>query len=228
MNSYLLHGENHPESRKKLSEIIDQAKGQAWEVIKVEGLKDKVDPSLLSRSQSILGGGQYFVIENYFSGARKAPQTVKELFTNLDSTVAFIFWESKSIPYQTARALEKYLSVIEYKIPKTLFNFLNSFSPGNTESALKSLQYAKRENPPDMLLIMLSRQVRMLYLALVDPKGLKVPDWQKRNLVLQSKKFTPAQLLYLHHQLLELDRKNKKSQLPEDLGSSLDLLVTSL
>lgn len=225
MQSYLLHGENHPESRKRLLELVKEAKATAWEIVKFDAKKEKLDLNILSRSQSILGTGQYFVIENYFSGNKKALQTIKEIFTKKDNSAAFLFWESKSV---SAKALEKYIKVAEYKIPKTLFTFLASFSPGNAKTTLKLLQKAKGENPPDMLLVMLSRQIRLLYCLLVDPENIDLPEWQRRNLEAQAKKFKPKQLLGLHRELLELDRKNKKSQLPEDLGASLDLLAASL
>lgn len=228
MDSHLLHGENHPESRKRLTELVNVAQSQAWEIIRVDGQKgEKLDLNVLSRSQSMLGMGQFVVVENYFTHNKKGLQEVKELFKGL-TNVSFVFWEQKTIAPQTVKALEKYLKVTEYKIPKVLFNFLNSFTPGNAKNALMILQKAKSENSPDMLLVMLSRQIRLLYCLSTDPEGLRMADWQKRNLQTQLKGFTAERLLTLHHEILVLDRKNKKSQLPEDLASSLDLLVASL
>lgn len=228
MNSYLLHGENLPESRKMFLSLIREARAEGLEILRANKKEEKLDLNVLSRTQSMLGLAQLVVVENFFANNRTALQQIKELFGKLDGSVKFIFWESKSVSPQTAKALEKILRVQEYKIPKNLFTFLNSVTPRNSKTALKLLQNAKTQNPPDVLVIMLARQVRILYCLLTDPKGIKLPDWQKRNLEVQAKKFTPEQLLTLHHDLLELDRKNKKSQLPEDLGSSLDLLVASL
>lgn len=229
MPSYLLHGENHPESRKRLSELVSQAEEKGWEIIRVDGQKEeKIDLNLLSHTSFMFGLGRCLVVENLFSFNKKALQTVKELLANPDSGTSFIFWEPKIIAWQTTQALAEYLKIEEYKIPKALFKFLESIAPGNAEYALKLLQNAKRQNSADMLLIMLARQIRLLYCLLVDDKNLKLADWQKRNLGQQAKKFTPRQLLDLHHRLLELDRKNKKSQLPEDLSASLDLLVANL
>lgn len=229
MNSYLLHGENHPESRRKLSLLISQAEAQGWEIIRIDAQKeDKIDLNLLSHTTSMFGSGNFLVVENYFSNNKKAGQLIKELLDKPDSETAFLFWEAKTIVPQTVRSLAKYLQVEEFKIPKILFNFLSSFSTGNANNSIRLLQKAMKENSPDMLLIMLSRQVRLLYCALVDPNNLKLPDWQKRNLEQQAKSFTPSQLLKIHNQLLKLDRKNKRSQLPENLEASLDLLIASI
>lgn len=228
MNSYLLHGENHPESRRKLSLLISQAEAQGWEIVRLDGSEDKIDLNSISGTASMFGSGNFIVVENYFLNNKKAVQLVKELLNKPNPQTALLFWESKTIAPQTVRSFAKYLQIEEFKIPKILFNFLDSFSPGNAINSLRLLQKTLRENSPDMLVIMLSRQIRLLYCALVDPKNLKLPDWQKRNLEQQAKKFTPGQLLKIHKQLLELDRKNKRSQLPENLEASLDLLVASI
>ncbi|TSC90423.1 MAG: Uncharacterized protein G01um10145_95 [Microgenomates group bacterium Gr01-1014_5] len=228
MNSYLLHGENHPESRKKLSLLISQAETQGWEIVRLDGPEDKIDLNTISGTASMFGSGNFLVVENYFSNNKKAVQLVKELLDKPNPQTAFLFWESKTLAPQTARSLAKYLQIEEFKIPKILFNFLDSFIPGNAKHSLRLLQKAKRENSPDMLVIMLSRQIRLLYCLLTDSKNLKLPDWQKRNLEKQAKNFTSDKLLRIHKQLLELDRKNKRSQLPENLEASLDLLVAYL
>ncbi|OGY10592.1 MAG: hypothetical protein A3F61_03835 [Candidatus Blackburnbacteria bacterium RIFCSPHIGHO2_12_FULL_41_13b] len=228
MKSYLLHGENHPESRKKLSLLISQAETQGWEIVRLDGLGDKIDLNTISGTASMFGSGNFLVVENYFSNNKKAVQLVKELLDKPNPQTVFLFWESKTIAPQTLRSLAKYLQTEEFKIPKILFNFLDSFSPGNAKHSLMLLQKTLKENSPDMLVIMLSRQIRLLYCLLVDSKNLKLADWQKRNLEQQAKNFTPGQLLRIHNQLLELDRKNKRSQLPENLGASLDLLVASI
>lgn len=228
MNSYLLHGENHPESRKKLSLLISQAESQGWEIIRINGSEDKIDLNILTHTASMFGSGNFLVVENYFSNNKKAGQLVKELLDKPNPQTAFLFWEPKMIAPQTVRSLVKCLQIEEFKIPKILFNFLGSIRAGNTNNSLRLLQKALRENSPDMLVIMLSRQIRLLYCALVDPKNLKLPDWQKRNLEQQAKSFTPSNLLRIHNQLLVIDRKNKRSQLPENLEASLDLLISSL
>lgn len=229
MNSYLLHGENHPESRKKLSLLVEEAKSRAWEVIEVNGQKGaSIDLGLFSGNLMMFGAGRCLVVENFFSNNKKALQTVKELLSNKDDQLIFIFWEAKAISPAIVRPLAKYLRIEEFKISKALFNFLNSVSPGSSRNALSLLQKVKKESPPDMLLVLLARQIRLMYCLFNDPGGLRLPDWQRKNLEKQAKEFSPEKLLLLHAQLLELDRKNKRSQLPEDLQSSLELLIASV
>ena len=66
MKNYILHGENRVESRKKLSELIREAKGKGWEVTKVDGTSLTRGGLLThSRSQSLLSTGQLLVIYNF-------------------------------------------------------------------------------------------------------------------------------------------------------------------
>ncbi|MBI4033181.1 MAG: hypothetical protein HY377_01575 [Candidatus Blackburnbacteria bacterium] len=75
---------------------------------------------------------------------------------------------------------------------------------------------------------MLARQARLLIWAKLDPKTLKVAPWQRSRLLEQAKKWDRDKLLAFHSELLNLDRANKRSRLPEDLSSSLDLLIASI
>lgn len=87
---------------------------------------------------------------------------------------------------------------------------------------------AKDRDEAEFLLIMMARQVRLIIWAKEDLDTLKLPPWMKNNLSHQAEKWSLEQLLDFHSKLLELDRENKHSRLPENLEASLELLVAGL
>lgn len=227
MRSYILHGENRVESRRKLSEIIREAKGKGLEVVKIDGASmTKGELLTHSRSQTLLSTAQLLIIENFFKNNKKAAQQILEI--PQDENITLIFWEGKQLTPTTVRKLQVKFTVQEFKIPVAVFKFLDSLAPNNARVSLKLLQEAKNRDEAEFLLIMMARQVRLLIWAKEDTDTLKVPPWMEHNLAQQADKFTSSQLRVFHGKLLELDRDNKHSRLPENLEASLELLVAGL
>jgi hypothetical protein len=84
------------------------------------------------------------------------------------------------------------------------------------------------QDSQEFLFIMLGRHIRQLIWIKEDPQTFKGADWQKGKLSAQASKYTKDQLRNLHSKLLEIDRQSKKSQLPEGMAASLEVLVASL
>lgn len=228
MRNYVLHGENQPESRRKLLEIVHKLESEGWEAHSVDWHNiDKAGLLNLCRSQSLISLGIVVAVENFFTGNKKAVEVIKELLKNKSDTI-LIFWEGKVISPATLRSLKDSFVVQEFKIPAHIFKFLSSLIPGNARGSLKLMSEVVKKDSVDFLFVMLARHIKLLIWAKLDPESLLVPSWQKGNLTQQASQFTSGELMDLHSRLLEIDRRNKKSQLPEDLRASLDLLVASL
>lgn len=227
LNGYIVHGENRVESRKKLSEIIREAKSKGWEVTRIDGTSlTKGELLTHARSQTLLSTGQLLVIENFFKNNKKAAEDVLQI--PQDDTIVLVFWEGKQLTPAAVKKLQSKFTVQEFKIPVAVFKFLDSLAPNNARASLKLLAEAKNRDEAEFLLIMMARQVRLLIWAKEDVDTLKVPPWMKHNLTRQAEKFTSSELRALHNKLLELDRDNKHSRLPENLDASLELLVAGL
>lgn len=228
MKNYVLHGENQPESRRKLSDILRELENEGWETQSVDWHNvDKSELLSLCRSQSLISSGIVVAVENFFTGNKKATETIKELLKNKGDTT-LVFWEGKVISPTALRNLKDSFTVQEFKIPVYIFKFLSSLIPGNASGSLKLMNEVVKKDSADFLFVMLARHIKLLIWAKLDPESLLVQSWQKGDLVKQASKFRNEALLELHSSLLEIDRHNKKSQLPEDLRASLDLLVASL
>lgn len=227
MKNVVLHGDNQVESRKRLSLLISQARKKGIEIVKVDGeTAVKGDFMLLSRSQSLLAEEMLVVSENFFSGNKKSLEITGEIVKNAGTV--FVFWEEKTLSPAILKKLPKDFEIEGFKIPSSVFKFLDSILPKNTREMLNFYHQALKQSTPEFLLIMAARQLRLLIWAKTEPETLKVQDWQKSRLRRQAEKFSIERLIELHGKLLELDRMNKRSQLPEDLSASLDLLVVGL
>lgn len=227
LNGYIVHGEDVVESRRKLSEIIREAKSKGWEVTRVDGTSLSRGELLThARSQTLLSTGQLLVVENFFKNNKKAAEEVLEIPQH--DAITLVFWEGKQLTPATAKKLQGKFTVQEFKIPVAVFKFLDSLAPNNAKASLKLLEQAKNHDEAEFFLIMMARQVRLLIWAKEDPETLKVAPWMKNNLTRQAEKFTSSELRALHNKLLELDRDNKHSRLPENLDASLELLVAGL
>lgn len=226
MKAKILHGENQVQSRKALSEVVRQAKKDGLEVTRLSG-EDLDKEKLLTavRSQALFGGDHLVVVEDFFATFKSASKTLKEI--PLDGA-QLVFWESKPLSKSSVSGLDRNFEILEFRIPVSVFKFLDSLAPNNVHIALKLLQQAVKDDSADFILLMIARQVRLLIWAKLDPKTLKVAPWQRSRIIEQAKKWDKDKLLSFHTELLNLDRANKRSRLPEDLSASLDLLVAGL
>lgn len=227
MNSYLLHGEDQEKSRNKLSELIQIAKSNNFNVSFVDNSSIKNDLKIFAKSRELFCDNDIIIFENFIVSNKNSLQLIKELFS-IKNLKQYIFWESKKVNLAKVKALQIMLNIIEFKFHKSLFTFLNSFSPKNKKDSIKLLIKAIEENSSEQLLIMLARQIRLLYLVRNKNETISLPSWQLSQLTSQSRKFSPSLLLKIHAQLLALDRKNKQSKLPEGLGASLELLMATI
>lgn len=225
MKSTILHGDNQVLSRKKFIVLTTLAKKENLELVRLDWNKaEDKDLHSLSLSQSLLANGVCVAVENFFTGNTKWA----EIIAGLDLTkTTFIFWENKALTPAIQKKLEFKFLVQEFPIPKTVFNFLDSLFTNNKNNIINLFEKARIGNPDEMLLVMMARQIRLLYWASIEPDTLTLPDWMKNKLILQGEIINKGRLVCLHSNLLELDRKAKKSQLPENLGSSLEILLAS-
>jgi DNA polymerase III delta subunit len=228
MESKVLHGDNQVESRRKFVSFLTEGKQKGFEIKQVDGRTvTKAQFLTLSRSQSLLGASLLLACENLFSDNKKGVEIASEAAKNKDAV--FIFWEGKKLPANQVKRLEKLFPVHEFKIPASTFRFLESLGKSHSKKAVLDLLHMSLKNSePEFIFTMLARQIRLLLWAKLDPDTLDVPSWQKEKFVAQAKNFSVENLVGLHAKLLDIDRQNKLSRLPEGLEASLELLAMEL
>ena len=139
---YLFHGDNQVASRKKLTDLIAQAKREKKEVIALNGLKVNLTQILSAlESSSLFDQEKLVVIENLFSRPKSKEKEVIIKYLKKKSVVPeMIFWEKKTIPGTTLRWLPKNWQIQLFKTSAIIFRFLDSLRPGNTKQMLTLLK----------------------------------------------------------------------------------------
>lgn len=223
MKPTILHGENIVASRQRLNSLIDKLKEKNYEIIRLD--EPKRDELILQmRSQGLFNEKKCIIVENFFGASTS--QVEAQIFVN--SHFAVVFWEKRQLTPATVKKLQPHVTLQEFKVPSTLFPLLDNVFPGNTKKLLSIYESGKTALETELIFAMLTRSIRMLLWAKLDPNSLNIPPWQRGKLIAQAGKFSELELLGLHTKLLEIDRAAKTSKLPEDLSSSLELLFASL
>lgn len=224
----ILHGDDIVTSRKVLNQEISQAKDKDSEIVRLNGKKltlNELQQAL--ESKSLFFSERLTVIENLLSSPLGKEKTSiisylkKNFFANL------ILFEEKEIKKISGF---KKATIQLFKLPPTIFQFLDSLTPGNGERSLTLLNICLRQSSAEMVFYMLARQVKFLIMAVdLGRKGLVgLHPFQQEKIARQAKKFTFSQLLFLHRKLLQIDWEQKTGRASMPLSSQLDLLIASL
>ncbi len=178
-------------------------------------------------STDLFGKPRVLTTENFFTGSKskEKDQLVKKI--NSFKNAIMVSWETKEVSKTESAKLGKEVSISNFKLPNLLFKFLDTLSPQNKKQNLFALQQLKQTVDEQFIFLMIVRQVRLLLLAHGGETD-KIAPWQKSKLVNQARSFGQDKLIALYKQLLNLDIKQKTSQLGLSLGSELDLLVSGL
>lgn len=225
----ILYGDNILASRKRLNELIDQAKSKGWDIAKFDGVLATLSQLReTTESKNLFGNRCLPIIERFFSSLSSKRKTEISEYLKTENPQAII-WEDKTIdgrslvPYKNAKTEI-------FKIPPTLFKFLDNLKPNNPQNNLLSLRQALNQNAPEMIIWWLERHFRQLIMAaeLSGGEMLHLPVWKKGLLLSQAKKIGYSSLRYGYEELLKIEREEKTGFSCLPLSSRLDLLMTSL
>jgi len=217
----ILHGENIAQSRKRLMEIVREAKNSGWEIVYLDGGKVSLtDIRSALESSSLFGKTKLVVLENL-----KDPK-IFDFLKNGKFDNNLVIWEKEEIKKDVLPRAEKEI----FRLPPLIFKFLESLAPGNARESLRMLTELEKEEEPEMIFHMLVRQFRYLILASdLGVSGLAgFPLWQQKKLLTQARLFSPEKLREIYGRLAEMDFSEKTSRDPLPFSSRLDLFIASL
>jgi len=231
-NLFLIHGENYLQSRSRLTSLIEELKGKGIrEMVRLDGKKvglEKVKQAF--ESQSLFGNQRLVIIENLLTGqVSKRQKNIIDYLLDETHTCPLVLWEKKEVKKSFLDKFKVKFQIVIFKIPATIFKFLDSLSPNSSRQMINWLQKTDQKNP-EFAFHMLCRRVRQLILAKdLKGKGLgRLQGWQKARLLNQANKFTLNQLIWFYRQLLKTDYQRKVGQTSFSLISALDLLLANL
>lgn len=227
----IIHGDDIATSRSVLNDV---------RVKKPEALfVDGQTTTLTDLIQQMESGGLFtnektIIIERLYT-KKKSLKEFEALVAYLQTKTLdneIILWEDKELDKKSL-SLFQHATVKKYKLPQTLFLFLDSLKPNNGKELVKLSHKVLTVTEEEMVFFMLIRQVRLL-LALREKSSAQIDEvkrlapWQMNKLQKQANLFTINQLLGLHKKLFLIDKGLKTGELATDLSVALDILLIDI
>lgn len=229
---YLIHGDDVAASRNY---FLSQ-KQTHTEIVTLNGQT----VTLNEITQALLGSGLFgekptICIEEFLSKKKSSKETeaIIQVMKKNESETDIYLWESKQVTPAQINKLKK-ITVKEFKIPKTIFQFLDSIKPHNIQNMIKLFHQTIETEEEQFIFFMFIRHIRIL-LGVADEASTnnidevkRMAPWQKAKLQKQSALFTPEKLKQLYTRLYQIEKGIKTGTLPLTLAQSIDILLTTI
>lgn len=225
----LLHGDNIAASRNALylykSNAVSPTSLRGGEFTLTDLVQIFEGGQLFSESKNIF-------IDDFFGRIKKGPelQAYAEYLSIQANQHTIVIWESKVLT-KTQLALFKSTSTELFKLPTTLFTFLDSIKPSAAKSILPLAQKAASDAGEEMVYAMLIRHIRLLLAILANAEieeAKRLAPWQKIKLQKQASLFSEKQLLSLFEKLLLIDKERKTGNNAQSLSASIDFFLLQI
>ncbi|MGB6839163.1 MAG: hypothetical protein WBD86_02650 [Microgenomates group bacterium] len=222
MKVILLHGNHTLDSYKRLQKFITVAKKRGWQIARITDNNKLTLPEKLT-GKSLFGGEELFVIESLRKLKNRELVWLKKNAKRLKGNLIICY--KGTIPNSLLKLLPRPNKIEEFKLPKLIFKFLESFYPGNAKNCLKLLHEVVKTEPPEFVFSLLGKQLRDTCWAIVDKDSLPYPDWRTSKLIKQAKRFPESKLKKIIGGLAKADIKAKTSK--ANIIDSLDFIIAS-
>lgn len=226
----LLHGDDIEASRDELLRLKEQANGK--EIRLLDGrIVSEASLTQALGSHALFGGRTFVIIENLFGRLGKKLKLIASLtavITQSSTDTDIILWEDKELSITTIKILGSGVKVHLFKVPISLFQFLDSMGAGNVRNSLLLFQKTLETHAPELILTMIGRRMRQVIMLKdhVMPEGLQ--NWQALRLTSQAKSFTMDKLLSMYQRLLDIEYSIKSGSSSFTLIQHLELFLIDL
>ena len=202
MKVIVLHGEDIEKSYTRLKKFIDTAKERNWEILYDE----------ISLTPSLFGQDRLTIVNDFRS-------IDKKLLVRATGTL--VIYNEGEVGKTFLKGLPKDAKIEEFKLPKLIWNFLESIGPGKSEKIVRDFHKIVEREPAEFVFSLIAKQFRDLYWVKTDSRSTGFPSWKTSKLKNQASGLTPDRLQELINYLAEIDIDIKSGR--ADLVSSLDL-----
>src|SRR3990170_7557102 len=134
MKIIVLHGDNTLERYNRLQTFIKVARKRNWEIVRI--LDNTKNLSEAVMSEGLFEKEKLIVVEDLKTFAKSA-KWLKKNSEKYDSTI--IIYNKGTLNKTFLNGLPKPNKVEEFKLPKLIWNFLDSFYPGNAKICIRLL-----------------------------------------------------------------------------------------
>jgi len=210
----LIHGDHQVKSRQELQRQLTLTSQQGISDIVTLNGKDcsLTDLTQNLESTSLFGNSSRLVIvENLFR--RRSKTELKQIldYLSLIDSGHLILWEDKLLTATQMKPLTSFQKIV-FPLPKIIFKLTDAFHPqASPAQILPLLKQTCETDSAELVLIMLARQLRLHIQQKV-----------------RGQVFPLSQAIQLHHELAEIDYKNKTGQLALNLTSELQSWIICL
>lgn len=211
-------------------------------------LKEKEKDALLINGQTLsltdmvqyFDGGELFstpksfFIEQLLSKKKKSKE-LEQIITQINKyaqeNIIYI-WEEKDLTPANLNSF-KNSQVKQFKLPQTLFLFVESIKPGNGVELIKLFHKSIETSDAEMVFFMMVRQIRLL-LGVIEPgtdaidEVKRMAPWLRGKLERQADLFEIGELRRLYAKLFELEKGLKTGSLPMPLIQAIDFLLLGI
>lgn len=226
----IIHGSDIVSSRKYfLEEKEKHQDAQAFDGEKI---------TATDLAQIFEGGGLFeetktIFIENFFSRKKRKDEfSLLSDYLQKQSSHTIYLWEGKELEKSSLNSFKTATPRV-FKLPQTLFLFLDNLRPGNGKELIKLFHQTLETTDAEMIFFMLVRQFRLL-LAVSEPSETPIDElkrlapWQMTKLQQQAKLFGTEKLKTIYHQLFLLENGQKTGTLSNSILTNIDFLLVEI
>lgn len=222
MKIILIHGDHSLKSYERLQKLIKVARERDWEIIKIDSSSNLSFPEKFMTSD-LFGKERLFILENLAKSKKSDLEWLRKNNERIAGTL--IVYHSSILSKSQIKLLPQITKTEEYKLPKLIFKFLESFWPANSQNSIRLLHEVVKENAPEFVFNLLSRYLRDLYWTELDKGSMPYPSWRVGKLTQQAKRFKKDQIRELIRIFAEIDIQIKTSK--ASVIDSLDFIIAS-
>ena len=223
MKIIVVHGDDSHTSYERLRVLVDAASKRGWEIDRIFNKNKNIGETLTF--SGLFKKDRFVLIEN-FNLLNKKDLNLINRRLEVDG-ITVVIYHPGTISKTALKQIKIIHKVEEYKLPKLIWAYLDSFFPGNLKTSLSTLHKLINNEPVEFVFALLSRHLRDVYWAKVDPGGLNLPSWRLGKLQRQASRFSKVQLEMIIKLFANADVDAKTSKV--SLADSLDFIsITQL
>ena len=165
MKIIVVHGDHSHTSYERLRVLVDAASKRGWEIDRIFNKNKNIGETLTF--SGLFKKDRFVLIEN-FNLLNKKDLNLINRRLEVDG-ITVVIYHPGTISKTALKQIKIIHKVEEYKLPKLIWAYLDSFFPGNLKTSLSTLHKLINNEPVEFVFALLTRHLRDVYWAKVDP-----------------------------------------------------------
>lgn len=214
MKVLLLTGDDEEKVQKRLFDIIKNSQEKGFAIERIETSED-----LDKLSQGLFFSKKTVIIDGKIIASKRLKEWFRQNLSNPDLAVVIASKKEPELSKLGVNDAKKE----RYNLPKILWNFLDSLKKGNSKISLGLMKKLLTKKPPELILYFMGQRFVQMYLVNKYLKVVRLNEWQKAKLVVQSSGLSLDEIRSLIGEICEIDYLSKIGK--ADLPTHLDLFI---